>query len=91
MSLNITTKYSPTNTVYTIIGTGDKAKVIESSVQSIDITATVRETLVIYNCRVSRKAIGCEVPGMPDNYTVPRTEKTMYDTLEDCLNSMVVK
>lgn len=91
MSLEITTYYSPTDTVYIVIGTGEKARVVESTIQSVDITATARETQVTYNCQISRKAIGTEVSGMPDIYTVPRTQKTMFETAEECFSSIVIK
>lgn len=89
--MEITTKYNPTDTVFIVIGSDKDAKVVKSNIQSVNITATARETTVTYNCQISRKAIGTEVSGMPDIYTVPRTEKHMYDTAEDCLNSIVVK
>lgn len=91
MSLQITTQYSPTDKVYLVLGTGDKARVIESTIQSVDITATARETQVTYNCQISRKAIGTQVTGMPDIYTVPRSQKTLFDTAEECFNSIVIK
>lgn len=91
MSLEITTKYSPATKVYLVLGAGDKAKVIESKIHSVDITATARGTQVTYNCQISRKAIGTEVSGMPDIYTVPRTDKMLFDTAEDCINSIVIK
>jgi len=89
--MNIETKYRPGDNVYIVVGLDDKAKVLESTISSINIDAAISATKVIYNCKISRLDAGNVVVGMPTYYTVERAENKIYETTEDCFNSIVVK
>jgi len=89
--MNIETKYSPGDNVYIVVGLDDKAKVLESTISSINIDAAISGIKVIYNCKISRLDAGTVVAGMPTYYTVERAENKIYETAEDCFNSIVVK
>lgn len=89
--MEITTKYNISDKVFFVVGSGDNAKIVESPVQSIDISVTASSVSFTYNCQISRKVIGTEVAGSPDTYTVPRVEKNMYDTLQQCVDAMLAE
>jgi len=88
-----TTKYKPGDTVYIKIGNEKNMKVIPSVVaaEEIIINAAMSGTKVTYHCIVDRRDLDTVIPGSPLTYTVERTENAMYETLEDCLKTIVVR
>ena len=85
----IETKYDAGQTIYIVVGTDDKAKVIPSQIQSIYfIMAAMSGVRVIYNCVVNRRDTETFVEGMPETYTIEKSEDKMFETLEKCVESI---
>lgn len=88
----IITKYNPTDKVFIAVAlTDEDVRVVESPIQSVDITINARETIIKYNCQLDRTELGTNMNGIPNIYTVVRTDKKMYDTAEECFQSIVIK
>lgn len=85
----IETKFSPTDSVFIVIGANEKAKIIKSEIQSIDISISRNSQIIIYNCTVDRELTDTVVVGMPQKYTVARNDANIYLTEQDCLNSIL--
>ena len=88
--MNLSTKYNPGETVFVVVGVDDKAKILESTISSINITAAVSGTKVIYNCKINRLDAGTVVSGMPMFYEIERTEEKMFTSAEECAQSITV-
>jgi hypothetical protein len=87
----IETKYNPQDVVFTVVGSDDKACVVETMITSIQIEAISKGVKVIYHCSIDRKMIGAYVNGMPQFYSVPRIETTLFSSEEECFSSIVKK
>jgi hypothetical protein len=86
------TKYDPGDVVHIVVGSDDKVKIITSVIQSINnVVMAISGTIVTYNCIVNRHDTGTYVAGMPECYTVPKTEDKLYATLEECVESLTKK
>lgn len=85
------TKYNPQDVVFTVVGSDDKACVVETMIASIEIEAISKGVKVIYHCSIDRKMLGAYVNGMPQFYSVPRTETALFLTEEECFASIVKK
>jgi hypothetical protein len=88
--MTITTKYSPGDYIFIIVGSGDTAKVYESQISSVNINVVMGGTEVTYSCGIDRSKIGTAVVGMPTMTYVEKKEKNMYDTAEDCFNAITI-
>ena len=88
--MTVTTKYSAGDFVFIIIGSGDNARVYESQIWAVNITAMMSGTEVSYSCSIDRTKIGTAVPGMPIMTYADKKEKNMYDTAEDCFKAIVI-
>ena len=87
----IETRYNPQDVVFTVIGSDDKACVVQTKVSSIDIEAISSGIKVIYNCSIDRKLVGTYVNGMPQFYSVPKAETSLFLSEEECFASIVKK
>lgn len=95
----IETKYNPGQIVYIVVTVNvdgkNASKVIASRIQSEDLVVTIKAAIsgckLTYNCIVDRRDVGTVVNGMPFEYTVQRLEEEIYETQQDCLNSLIVK
>ena len=89
----IETKYNPGQTVYIKVGSEKTMKVIPSVIacEDIVIKTTTGGIKITHHCIVDRRDTDTVVPGSPLTYTVERTEDAMYETLEDCLKTIVVR
>lgn len=85
------TKYNPQDVVFTVVGSDDKACVVETMIASISIEAISKGVKVIYHCSIDRKMLGAYVNGMPQFYSVPRVETALFLTEEECFASIVKK
>ena len=90
--MTIETKYDAGNPVFLSIGSDEGAKIVSSIIQSIDcVIMAISGIKITYNCIINRKEIGTYVDGMPENYTVKRTEDKIFSTLEECVENMTPK
>lgn len=89
--MTIQTTYDWGQSVFIIVGSDEKAKIIESTISSIQLEVIGSGVRAIYHCAVDRKLMGNEVSGMPQFYTVPRHEDNMFKTAEDCANHITKK
>jgi len=85
----IETTYDRGQTIFVVIGSDDKARIVEAQIASIDIEVIASGNRVTYNCSIDRKLTETEVNGMPQFYTVARQENTMFLTAEDCANYII--
>jgi hypothetical protein len=88
--MTVTTKYSPGDFVFIIVGSGDNTKVYESEISAVNITAALSGIYISYTCSIDRTKIGTVVPGSPILTYVDKSEKNMYDTAEGCFQAIVI-
>lgn len=89
--MTIQTTYDWGQSVFIIVGSDEKAKIIESTISSIQLEVSGSGVRAIYHCSVDRKLMENEVSGMPQFYTVTRHEDNMFKTAEDCANHITKK
>lgn len=85
------TTYEQGQSVFITVGTDDKTKIIETKISSIDIKVIASGVKTIYNCSVDRELLGTFVPGMPQFYSVEKTEDNMFLSADDCANHITKK
>jgi hypothetical protein len=87
----IETKYNPQDVVFTVVGSDDKAFVVETKIASIEIEAISRGVKVIYHCSIDKQLLGTHLNGTPQFYSIPRIETALFLTEEECFASIIKK
>ena len=87
----IETKYNPQDVVFTVVGSDDKACVVETKISSIEIEAISRGVKVIYHCSIDKKLVGTYLEGTPQFYPVTRAETALFSSEDECFASIVKK
>lgn len=89
--MTLSTKYNSGQSVFTVVGIDDKAKIVTTLIQSININAAISGIKTIYNCSINREETETVSPGLPIHYTIERTENKIFETKEECIESMIPK
>jgi len=87
------TKYDPGKKVFLVIGSGEKAKILESTISSIVcvVMTAAGKISTTYNCTINRLDAGTVVQGMPMYYDVEKSDTSLFDTFEECVESLKPK
>jgi hypothetical protein len=89
--MTIETTYEHGQSIFIVVGSEEKAKIVEAIISSIDIKVIATGVITTYNCLVDRKATETEVGGMSQFYSVIRNEDNMFNTPEEVANHITKK
>lgn len=87
----IETKYNPQDVVFTVVGSDDKACVVETKISSIEIEVISRGVKLIYHCSIDKKLVGTYLEGTPQFYSAPRVEAALFSSEDECFASILKK